>query len=108
MSQYLKCPNCGREYHKNELKFYCGNCNHKLKEEEEVTTVKHPELYQRDYKVIGEVNGSSTSSISCPYCHSTNTKKISGTSRWFSTGLFGLASSKIGKQWHCNSCKSDF
>lgn len=46
--------------------------------------------------------------ITCPYCHSTNTKKISGTKRWLSTGLFGLASSKIGKQWHCNSCKSDF
>lgn len=46
--------------------------------------------------------------VTCPYCKSTNTKKISGTSRFVSTGLFGLASSKIGKQWHCNSCKSDF
>lgn len=24
-----------------------------------------------------------------------------------STAMFGLASSKIGKQWHCNSCNSD-
>lgn len=46
--------------------------------------------------------------ITCPYCKSTNTKKISGTTRFVSTGFFGLASSKIGKQWHCNSCKSDF
>lgn len=46
--------------------------------------------------------------ITCPYCHSTDTKKISGTGRWLSTGIFGLASGKIGKQWHCNSCKSDF
>lgn len=46
--------------------------------------------------------------IICPYCKSANTKKISGTSRFMSTGVFGLASSKIGKQWHCNSCKSDF
>ena len=46
--------------------------------------------------------------VSCPYCKSTNTKKISGTSRFMSTGIFGLASGKIGKQWHCNSCKSDF
>lgn len=44
----------------------------------------------------------------CPYCQSTDTKKISGGSRWLSTGLFGIASSKIGKQWHCNKCKSDF
>ena len=46
--------------------------------------------------------------IECPYCHSTATRKISGTSRVVSAGLFGLGSKKIGKQWHCCSCKSDF
>ncbi len=46
--------------------------------------------------------------IECPYCHSTNTKKIGTTSRMVSAGMFGLASKKIGKQWHCNNCKSDF
>ena len=46
--------------------------------------------------------------ITCPYCQSNNTKKISGGARWLSTGLFGLASSKVGKQWHCNKCGSDF
>lgn len=46
--------------------------------------------------------------ITCPYCQSADTKKISGTSRWLSTGLFGLASNKIGKNYHCNKCKSDF
>ena len=46
--------------------------------------------------------------VECPYCQSTDTKKISGTTRFVSTGLFGLASSKVGKQWHCNKCKSDF
>lgn len=46
--------------------------------------------------------------VSCPYCHATNIKKISTTSRMISTGLFGLGSKKIGKQWHCNKCGSDF
>lgn len=46
--------------------------------------------------------------ITCPYCQSTDTKKITTTGRIFSTGLFGIASSKVGKQWHCNKCKSDF
>ena len=46
--------------------------------------------------------------IECPYCHSTDTSKISTMSRTFSVGLFGLSSKKIGKQWHCNKCKSDF
>ena len=46
--------------------------------------------------------------ITCPYCQSTNTSKISTTSRMLSAGLFGLGSKKIGKQWHCGKCGSDF
>ena len=44
----------------------------------------------------------------CPYCHSRNTKKISTASRATSVALTGIASKKIGKQWHCNDCGSDF
>lgn len=44
----------------------------------------------------------------CPYCQSTNLKKITVSDRFISVGLFGLASKKIGKQWHCNNCNSDF
>lgn len=46
--------------------------------------------------------------VECPYCKSKHTKKISTTSRMISTSLFGLGSKKIGKQWHCNECGSDF
>lgn len=42
------------------------------------------------------------------YYHSRNTSKIETVSRMFSAGFFGLGSKKIGKQWHCNSCGSDF
>lgn len=47
-------------------------------------------------------------SVKCPYCQSNNVKKITTVNRAVSTGMVGIASSKIGKQWHCNSCKSDF
>ena len=40
----------------------------------------------------------------CPTCGSTNIQKISGTKRWFSTGLFGLASGDIGKSMCCKKC----
>lgn len=74
------------------------------------------EEQSRRYKKIEEevANMKTTSSssysptITCPYCKSSNTKKISTMSRMFSGGLFGLGSKKIGKQWHCNSCGSDF
>lgn len=46
--------------------------------------------------------------VTCKYCGSYLVKEISSVSRLFSVGLFGLASSKVGKQWHCNSCGSDF
>lgn len=46
--------------------------------------------------------------ISCPYCHSSNVSKISTSNRAVSVGMVGVASSKIGKQWHCNNCKSNF
>ncbi len=46
--------------------------------------------------------------VKCPYCQSTDTSKISAVSRIVSTGLFGFGSKKVGKQYHCNKCKSDF
>lgn len=47
--------------------------------------------------------------IKCPYCNSTNTKKISTMSKATSFALFGFLSvGKVTKQWHCNNCKSDF
>ena len=50
-----------------------------------------------------------TPTITCPYCKSTNTKKISGLSKAVSVGLFGIfALGKTTKQFHCNNCKADF
>ena len=46
--------------------------------------------------------------VTCPYCHSTNVRKIGIVSRSVSASIFGLGSKKIGKQWHCDHCGSDF
>jgi len=40
----------------------------------------------------------------CSSCGSTNVSKIGTLDRMVSTGLFGLASSKIGKTHKCNNC----
>ena len=51
----------------------------------------------------------STPTITCPYCKSTDCKKISGLSKAGSVALWGIfALGKTTKQWHCNNCKSDF
>ena len=46
--------------------------------------------------------------VTCSYCGSSNVKKIGLLNRAVSTELWGLGSKKIGKQWHCNQCNSDF
>lgn len=51
----------------------------------------------------------SSPTIKCPYCSSTNTKKITNTSKAVHTAFFGIFSiGRNSKQWHCNSCGSDF
>ena len=46
--------------------------------------------------------------VVCPYCKSTNTEKISMLNRAVSISIVGAASSKLGKQWHCKNCNSNF
>ena len=46
--------------------------------------------------------------VECPYCHSTDTAKISAASKAGSVFFFGLFSQKVKHQWHCNKCGSDF
>lgn len=46
--------------------------------------------------------------VTCPYCHSANTSKISTTSKVINTALFGIFGNKRKHQWHCNGCGSDF
>ena len=50
-----------------------------------------------------------TPTITCPYCKSTDCKKISGLSKASSVALWGIfALGKTTKQFHCNNCKADF
>ncbi len=53
-------------------------------------------------------NISTKPTVECPYCHSTNTKKITNASKAVNTALFGIFGTKRHKQWHCNQCGSNF
>ena len=46
--------------------------------------------------------------ITCPYCQSTNCKKITATAKAVNIALFGIFGNKRRYQWHCNKCGSDF
>lgn len=94
------------------------NSNAKYYDEE----VEAFELYQKDPKYYKTIRieqdikrnkkeaflASQKPTITCPYCKSTNVKKITTANRIAGAAVMGLASSNIGKQWYCNNCKSKF
>lgn len=47
--------------------------------------------------------------VECPYCHATNVKKTTNTSKAVHTAVFGIFSmSRNAKSFHCNKCGTDF
>ena len=79
---------------------------HKIKE------IREKEYEQRvEQARIAQANAQAQellNKVHCPYCNSTNCKKISGVSKATSVAMFGIFSQKVKRQWHCNNCKSDF
>ena len=62
-------------------------------------------------ELFGPKNSGNSSSVSvkCPYCNSYNTSKISTMSKAIGAALIGVhALARNSKEWHCNSCESDF
>lgn len=92
----FECPDCGSlsghaEENKRKFGVRCDNCG---------------KLFIKFEKAEGAIDNRHVMDRypKCPHCGSTNISKISTTSRMISTGLFGLASSKIGKTMECKKC----
>lgn len=92
------CPKCGKEMEK----YGQGDCDTELAEQRR----QQAEYERSTMSYINPMNGKPI--VQCPYCKSTNTTKISATSKVVNTALFGLLGTKRHKQWHCNGCKSDW
>lgn len=113
------CKQCGNnnyvplEQPDGTMIFMCGKC---ANEEEAVPLPEELRTMQTNTTPHGSTKPiappSKTSGTihqpTCPYCGSTKLKKIGIGSRMLSIGTLGLAGSKIGKQWHCKSCNSNF
>lgn len=93
--QYCQCPVCG----KDTLDYPEAT---EIIEKERAIAIKELE------ESIARHKREESYMVHCPYCNSTNVKRISTTSKVTSVAMLGIASNKIGKQWHCNNCKSDF
>ena len=90
--------------HKIETELVEKRCEYKhkeyLKQKEDHIKREESRINEYQQKYLAEHN------IHCPYCNSTNVTKIGTVNRAVSVGMFGLASSKIGKTHKCNDCGS--
>lgn len=110
----IKCPKCGKIISDTSRK--CSGCGfdgiasyllNGLKEADNIKRQHEEEQRKKEYeeKIYNEAKARE---VTCPYCHSINTTKISAASKAGSVFLFGIFSQKVRHQWHCNECKSDF
>lgn len=111
----LTCKNCKEVYSFESSKpysKYCLKCGGRLEFVSNVnydTELAEQRKNQPKYNPMEDPNFPlSKPKVECPYCHSTNTTKISAVSKAGSVVMFGLFSQKVKHQWHCNNCKSDF
>ena len=102
MPKVKKCKNCKRKCPKIFIK--CPKCNQqliKLSTENKQLDKQVNEIK----KEIQEYQENQSNIPKCPTCGSTNVKHISTLNRAVSIGVFGLFSSKIGKNYECLDCK---
>lgn len=93
------CPHCGSEM---------------IKISEKWTTTEEDKRRENMYAhaeeiLLREKLNNPHPTVTCPYCKSTHTHKISGVYKAASIGLFGIfALPGASKQWYCKDCKSEF
>ena len=101
-----KCILCGREYVKPQA--ICPKCNMplmKLSDYERLDMESNRAKLQKEVEQQEKVQ-KQQNIPKCPTCGSTNVKHISTLNRAVSIGVFGLFSSKIGKNYECLDCKA--
>jgi len=82
----------------------CGHCGNELKNHiiskrpENWVDPRKRDMWVKDYENIPK----------CPTCSSTKIRKISAMSKAASVAMWGVLSRKVHKQWHCDTCGSEW
>ena len=97
------CPECKKAVMGYQIE-KCPFCGHNLKE------LSEEELYYANFiKETKALKETRHPIVNCPFCRSTDCKKISGASKVGKVALFGVfAAGSVSKTWHCNNCGSNF
>lgn len=106
-----KCSKCGgTKYEGNPWKCFgatfasCAQCKKCA-----IVLESSPEYEAYCQQLANEKAQAKHPTVTCPYCQSINTKKITNTSKAVHTAIFGIfAMSRNAKNYHCNGCGSDF
>lgn len=101
--------------------YFCPKCGKKLMywstDEIDPITKKVIEHYDEEDRrkqnpgepISPEFSFLTRPAITCPYCHSTDTRKLPEKSVFMADNLFwGSKVSEVGKNFHCNKCGADF
>lgn len=103
----IKCPSCNKEILDNVRACpYCGfdEISSYLLYLEKEKQSKYIDYTSFHNNVPIQPQTQQQNIPKCPTCGSTNIQKISTTRRLVTTGLFGLASSNVGKTMLCKNC----
>lgn len=111
-----RCNKCGKEHWFDTSKPYsksCPVCGRELEFDYNVdgdTELAEKVKNAPPYNPTADPNSPLyIPRATCPYCHSRNTQKISTMSKVIYAEMVGIfAMDRMGKQWHCNKCHSDF
>lgn len=116
---YTTCKKCGylvgsapypvakaNDFYLVDLRFRskCGHCGNELKNHilskrpADWVDPRKRDMWSKDYANIPK----------CPTCNSIKIRKISATSKVASVAMWGVLSRKVHKQWHCDTCGSEW
>lgn len=114
MCDYCSMAHAFPESDKRE-KYLCPDCGHEMwywtssDVDDETGLVVENYTDQTREEASCKVSMQFKPTVECPYCHSTDTRKISFISKAGHYALFGIFSmSRNSKEWHCNQCGSEF
>lgn len=107
----INCPNCGKEI--SDRGKICPHCKQWLdteflaqKKQELITEGERQYRESEEYKRTEKEQERLSKLPRCPLCGTKDhVKRIGTLNRAFSVTAWGLASSKIGKQYQCTHCK---
>lgn len=117
-AEYGECCSCGnttykKMSHKERVDFENAIAQKAMEEQERIRRNQLLQ-YQNSNRIRKQKDHDmrrlgSAIVVACPYCHSTDTKKITMTKKAIKTILWGFAAAgTVTKEWHCNNCGSDF